>query len=229
MIFSEILYFSLKVIIRQWQQVCRGTMTTTPDDTRINQCQKHGYGCPCQAARDAATERAAGAALGRKVWVPRGVYLIVRCTDYDAVDPIEHYVEVTHLVSGVVYNEGATIDDRHGGRPTLGAGVSYNQGIVGVLTVRISNDLYIGVPASQLQRYTCAVCDDAKDLRRCVRCMAVVYCGSEHQRQDWQRHKSEERCERFERQRTVRIVDRRTKQLIRIFGEFPRGDWATKE
>lgn len=36
----------------------------------------------------------------------------------------------------------------------------------------------------------CAVCNE-KTHRRCARCLNVYYCNTEHQRQDWKRHKSE--------------------------------------
>ncbi|KAG6460090.1 egl nine homolog 1 isoform X3 [Manduca sexta] len=36
----------------------------------------------------------------------------------------------------------------------------------------------------------CAVCNQ-KTHRRCARCLNVYYCNTEHQRQDWKRHKSE--------------------------------------
>ncbi|XP_047033602.1 uncharacterized protein LOC124640050 isoform X1 [Helicoverpa zea] len=36
----------------------------------------------------------------------------------------------------------------------------------------------------------CAVCNE-KTHRRCARCLTVYYCNTEHQRQDWKRHKSE--------------------------------------
>lgn len=36
----------------------------------------------------------------------------------------------------------------------------------------------------------CAVCSQ-KTYRRCARCLIVYYCNTEHQRQDWKRHKSE--------------------------------------
>ncbi|XP_053613544.1 egl nine homolog 1 [Plodia interpunctella] len=36
----------------------------------------------------------------------------------------------------------------------------------------------------------CAVCNE-KTHRRCGRCLNIYYCNTEHQRQDWKRHKSE--------------------------------------
>ncbi|CAG4931167.1 unnamed protein product [Parnassius apollo] len=36
----------------------------------------------------------------------------------------------------------------------------------------------------------CAVCNQ-KTHRRCARCLNIYYCNTEHQRQDWRRHKSE--------------------------------------
>lgn len=36
----------------------------------------------------------------------------------------------------------------------------------------------------------CAVCNQ-KTHRRCGRCLNIYYCNTEHQRQDWKRHKSE--------------------------------------
>ncbi|XP_075982780.1 HIF prolyl hydroxylase isoform X2 [Anticarsia gemmatalis] len=36
----------------------------------------------------------------------------------------------------------------------------------------------------------CAVCNE-KTHRRCARCLTIYYCNTEHQRQDWKRHKSE--------------------------------------
>ncbi|XP_004921799.2 egl nine homolog 1 isoform X2 [Bombyx mandarina] len=36
----------------------------------------------------------------------------------------------------------------------------------------------------------CAVCNQ-KTQRRCARCLNIYYCNTEHQRQDWKRHKSE--------------------------------------
>ncbi|KAL0869337.1 hypothetical protein ABMA27_007594 [Loxostege sticticalis] len=36
----------------------------------------------------------------------------------------------------------------------------------------------------------CAVCNE-KTHRRCARCLNIYYCNTDHQRQDWKRHKSE--------------------------------------
>lgn len=36
---------------------------------------------------------------------------------------------------------------------------------------------------------TCKVCGKAVGMKRCARCKAVAYCGTEHQRVDWKIHK----------------------------------------
>ena len=35
----------------------------------------------------------------------------------------------------------------------------------------------------------CKVCGKSVGMKRCARCKAVAYCGTEHQRQDWKIHK----------------------------------------
>jgi hypothetical protein len=38
---------------------------------------------------------------------------------------------------------------------------------------------------------TCCICGSAVDLLKCSVCRSVHYCGKEHQKQDWKRHKHE--------------------------------------
>lgn len=37
----------------------------------------------------------------------------------------------------------------------------------------------------------CAVCGEKENTKRCTRCNTVAYCGKEHQRADWKRHKEQ--------------------------------------
>lgn len=44
--------------------------------------------------------------------------------------------------------------------------------------------------ADRKQAYACRVCGSSNGVLRCGRCKAVGYCGKEHQRADWGRHKA---------------------------------------
>ncbi|KIG12990.1 hypothetical protein DB30_00824 [Enhygromyxa salina] len=59
-------------------------------------------------------------------------------------------------------------------------GLTLTSQVIGTPKLFVSEDFQLD------QR--CAVCGKST-IQRCARCAAVFYCGKEHQRRDWARHK----------------------------------------
>ncbi|KAJ6440095.1 globin-like-protein [Purpureocillium lavendulum] len=65
---------------------------------------------------------------------------------------------------------------------------------MGSTLLQIGADLNRGTAQSCTELLMCNVCGETAGSKRCARCRAVAYCGKEHQRSDWRRHKESCKC-----------------------------------